>query len=144
MDISGLGVRVTVRASRTFPVGFTISEFADDADSIDVAALTIAETAMGLNGDLLTWSNANPVPLTLNVIPNSDADRNLTIIGNANRPGRGRNSANDVITVSVVFPDGRTNLFRTGVMINYMPVNSIASAGRLKSKPYNFMFENVD
>lgn len=143
-DISGFGTVVTIKASNTFPNGVPISDFADDSDPIDSPALTIAETAMGLNGTLISWSNANPVPLTINIIPGSDSDENLKIIGDSNRPSRNRSSARDIITLTVVYPDGQTAVFKGGKMIDYVPTKSIASSGRMKTKPYNFMFETVD
>lgn len=143
-DISGFGLRVVVTATRTFPNGFTVSAFADDSDPFDLPELTIAETGMGLNGDLVTWSNANPINVTLNVIPNSDEDRNLQTLFNANRVGRGKQAVQDVIRLVGVYPDGSRVILTEGKTTSYMPGNSVASAGRIKSKPYNFMMENID
>ncbi len=142
-DIGGVGIEVTVRASNTFPVGFTVTQFADDSDPLDAPAFDIAQTAMGLNGDLLSWDTPNPVPLNLNVIPNGDDDRNLQRLFEENRVGRGKTSAKDIITVTVSYPDGKRVNLTAGKLTNGMAFNSVASAGRLKSKPYSFMFENV-
>ena len=76
-DISAFGIRVQIFASVTFPAGITITQFADDGDSLDVPQQQIADKAMGVNGDLITWSKANPLNLTLNIIPASDDDRNF-------------------------------------------------------------------
>lgn len=141
-DISGFGTRVTIRASTTFPVGFTVTEFADDADGIDNPSLQIADKAMGLNGDLLTWSRANPLNLTLNIIPGSDADRNLSILLEANRVGKGKSSARDVITLTYTLPDGSGLIYSRGAITDGMPGRSPASSGRLKTMQYQFSFEN--
>lgn len=141
-DISGFGTRVTIRASNTFPVGFTVTEFADDADGIDNPSLQIADKAMGLNGDLLTWATANPLNVTLNVIPGSEADRNLGILLEANRVGRGKTSARDVITMTYTLPDGSGLIYSGGAITDGMPGSSPASSGRLKTKQYQFSFEN--
>ena len=143
-DISGFGLRVTVVASNTFPNGVNLSQFADDADSLDLPELTIAETAMGLNGDLLSWSQANPLPLTINLIPNQDDDVNMVVIGDANRVARDKDSALDVITLTIVYGNGNTATLTGGKMINYKPSDGIASSGRLKTKKYEFMFEDID
>lgn len=142
-DISGFGLELRVIASNTLPIGVQITEFADDNDPIDFPELTIAETAMGLNGDLITWSNANPVPFTLNLIPNQDNDIAMSLVGEANRTGRGKAPARDLITIVGVYPDGRTFTLTNGKMINYNPSNGIASAGRYKAKKFDFMFENM-
>ncbi len=142
-DISGFGLVVTVMASNTFPVGLPITQFADDADPFDLPEIAIAETAMGLNGDLITWSSANPIQVTLNVIPDQADDIELNIIGEANRVGKGKQSARDTITIVGVYPNGRTVTCKLGKMTNYQPSTGVASAGRFKTKKYDFMFENI-
>lgn len=142
-DISGFNIRVTIRASNTFPSGFTVTEFADDADPADVPSQQIADKAMGLNGHLVTWSKANPIMLTLNVIPDGEDDRNLAALAEANRVCRGKSSARDVITATIVYPDGGTRTLSGGVLTDAPLATSIASAGRKKSKAYAFAFEGA-
>ena len=141
-DISGFSIQITIVASVTFPAGFTVTEFADDSDPIDTPSQQLAATAMTLNGDLLTWSTANPIPLTLNVIPQSEDDTNLAILAEANRVGQGKASAGDIITLSAVYPRGSATVFSGGAITDAMISNSVANAGRMKSKAYAFMFEN--
>lgn len=141
-DISGFGLKVQIVASVTFPAGITITQFADDSDPFDVPAQDIADKAMGLNGDLITWSKANPIMATLNVIPESEDDINLSILAEANRAAKGKNSARDVITMTVMFPNGKVWTASPGAVMNFSPGDSVASASRLKSKPYAFAFEN--
>lgn len=141
-DISAFGIRVRVVASNTFPAGFTVTQFADDADSLTAEPQTIAATAMGVNGDLVAWSQASPIPLVMNVIPGSEDDRNLSVLLEANRVGRGKRSARDVITITAVYPDGTTRTWSSGVITVGRVGNSVTSAGRLASNPYTFSFEN--
>lgn len=141
-DISGFGLSVRVLASNTFPAGFTVTEFADDADPLDIAAAAIADKAMGLNGHLITWSKATPIPAVINTIPGSDADTNLAILLEANRVGKGKRSAKDVITLVVSYPDGGVLSLLQGRLIEGMSGRSVASAGRQKTRPYTFSFEN--
>lgn len=142
-DISGFGLQIQVVASVTFPSGFTVSQFADDGDPFDLPSIQIADKAMGLNGDLITWSKANPLTVTLNVVPNSDDDKNLGILFDANRVARGKQSARDVITMTGIYPDGSTITLTPGVITDGMPGNAVASSGRMKSKAYIFAFEGV-
>jgi hypothetical protein len=142
-DISGFGLTATVVASNTFPTGFDVTEFADDGDPFDLPELKIGEGKMGLNGDLITWSVASPTEINLAVIPNSPADINLAILFDANRVGAGKIPANDVISITGVYPDGSTVNVTNGKMTAGMPGNSVQSAGRLKTKTYKFTFENV-
>lgn len=142
-DVSGFGLKVFLQASNTFPAGITITQFADDADPLDMPSLQIADSAMGLNGDLVTWARAQKVPLTLNVIPGSDDDINLAILAQANKVGIGRTSARDVITATVMYPDGTSTEATNGKITDAILGKPIASAGRMKTKPYIFAFEDA-
>jgi hypothetical protein len=141
-DVSGFGAQVQIKASETFPQGFVVTQFADDADPFDIPSIQIADKAMGLNGDMVTWSRANPITITINVVPGSDDDRNLAILFEANRPGKGKRPAQDIITVVAAYPDEGTLTLTEGKLTDGPPGKSIASAGRLKSNAYQFSFEN--
>lgn len=143
-DISVFGLRVQLQASETFPSGITITQFADDADPFDTPSIQIRDKAMGVNGDLIMWSKATPITLSLSVVPNSDDDRNLAVLLEANRVGKGKQGARDVVSVTAVYPDGRTVSFVQGSITDGAPANSPSSAGRFKSKTYMFAFENVN
>jgi len=143
-DISVFGLRVQLTASQTFPSGISLTQFADDADPFDAPSMQIRDKAMGVNGDLITWSKATPIGLTLNIVPNSEDDKNLAVLFDANRVGKGKQGARDVVGITVVYPDGRTASFTQGVITDGMPANSAQSSGRLKSKAYIFSFENVN
>lgn len=142
-DISGFGTKIVIRASNTFPAGFIISQSADDADPVDIPSVQIADKAMTLNGTLVTWSKANPIPMTINVIPGTSDDQNLSILLAANRASAGRRPARDIITATVVYPDGRTLRLMRGKITDGAMGNSIASAGRMKTKAYIFAFEDA-
>lgn len=142
-DISGFGLQVVLFASRTFPSGISITQFADDADPLDQESIQIADKAMGLNGDLVKWSKANPYTPVLNIIPNSIDDTNLAALFEANRPSRGKIPAGDVLTMVILYPQGDQLVLSGGLMTDGMPVPSVASAGRMKTKSYAFAFETA-
>jgi hypothetical protein len=143
-DISGFGASVSLRASFTFPSGLDLTQFADDADPFDIPSQQIADKAMGLNGHLVSWSKANPVTVTLNIIPDSDDDRNLAVLADANRVRKGKNAVGDIITLTAVYPDGKTKTFAQGKLTDAAPSTGVSSAGRRKSKAYTFAFESVE
>ncbi|MEJ2896624.1 hypothetical protein vBBaMIFTN2_15 [Bordetella phage vB_BaM-IFTN2] len=142
-DVSAIGVALRCTASVSFPSGFTVTAFADDADPFDLPAIDIATPAMNVNGDLVVFSAPVPVTITLNVIPGSEDDENLAVIFDANRPGKNKRHAGDVITLVGTYPDGSTITLSEGKMTNGMPGSSPASAGRIKSKAYAFAFQNI-
>lgn len=143
-NISGFNTLGWLRASNTFPLGFPITEFADDTDPIDIPVVQVGDGAMGLNGDLVTWSKSNPVRLTIAVIPGSITDQLLTVLLNANRPSKGKIAANDIITFNYVLPDGTPVGLSPGTITEGMPGRSVASEGRQKTKTYSFIFEAID
>lgn len=141
-DIAGFGLQLNLIASKTYPVGIIITQFADDSDPFDLPDLQIADSAMGLNGDLLTWSKANPIKLTLSVVPASLDDIALGILLEANRVGKGKFGARDIITLTGVYPSGAIITLINGTITNGIPGQAVSSSGRFKSKPYQFVFEN--
>lgn len=142
-DISGTGISIFIKAEPTLPLGFTLSLFADDADPIDLPSLEIASAAMNINGELVTWSSPQPINPTINVLAGSVDDENLSSIMEANRAANGRVIARDVITMVVNYPDGSTVTLSNGKMTSGFPGKSVASAGRMKSKAYSFMFQDL-
>ena len=143
-DISAFGIRVQVIASETFPSGISITQFADDADPFDSPSIQVRDKAMGVNGDLITWSKANPVPVTINVVPMSEDDMNLGVLLEANRVGKGKFGARDIISIVAIYPDGSVASFTQGVITDGQSAHSAQSSGRMKSKAYAFAFENVN
>jgi hypothetical protein len=141
IDIPSFGTVVNIVASKTYPVGITVTQFADDADSIAFGALKIANTEMGANGDLLRYSKPTPIPVTLNVIPSSIDDENLSELIDANRVGKGKIGASDQITMTVIYPDGSRVTLTGGAITDGEVGKTATSAGRLKTKSYSFMFE---
>ncbi|OJW21169.1 MAG: hypothetical protein BGO49_24455 [Planctomycetales bacterium 71-10] len=141
-DISGFGLVVNVIASSTFPAGFVVTQFADDSDPFDIPSVQIADKAMGVNGDLVVWSRAVPIDVSISVIPGSPDDANLGILAQANRPGRGKAPALDSITLTGIYPDGTQITLQSGRLTNAPFGKSVASAGRMKSKTYTFTFQN--
>lgn len=141
-DIGGFGLVIQVMASFTFPAGVTITQLADDTDPFDIPSIDIGDAVTGVNGDLIVWPKTAPIPLSLAVIAEGDDDENLSILLEANRVAKGKNSIRDVITITGIYPSGKIITVNNGKIISGMPGNSVSSAGRLKTKVYGFKFEN--
>lgn len=141
-DISGIGITATIFASKTYPAGLTVSQFADDADPLDFPDVEILSEGMNINGELVTWVTPKPLIVTLNVIPNTEDANNLDIMFDANRPAFKKIAVKDVITLVVNYPDGKKKILNNGRPKTYSPASGIASAGRYKSRAYTFVFEN--
>lgn len=140
-NIGSFGAKVVLRASQTFPAGIVLTQFADDTDPFDTPSVQIADKAMGSNGDLIIWSKANPLLVSLAMVPNGDDDDNLRILLNANRVGKGKRSANDEVTITVAYPDGSIDVYSKGAITDGPVGRGVASAGRLKTSTFQFAFE---
>ncbi|GAA0334436.1 hypothetical protein L9H26_04260 [Morganella psychrotolerans] len=143
-DVSATGLALVVQASKTFPTGIFITAFADDADPLDLPAVDIAQVGMDINGNLVSWSTPTPQTVTVNVLAGSEEDQNLSILLEANTAKKGRRHAGDIITMVASYGDGSTTTARNGRITNGSRGNSAASAGRLKSKQYTFVFQDFD
>lgn len=142
-NVGGFGLKVTCIASQTFPVGLTLSQFADDSDPFDNPAIPIHDSAMGLNGDLVYWKKATPIKISLGIIPGSDDDINLKILANVNRAGAGKQPVSDKINLIAIYPDGTKKALFNGMLTDAPLMGSVSSSGKLKSSVYSFVFENV-
>jgi hypothetical protein len=142
-NISGFGLTAQIVASNTFPNGFTLTEFADDADPLDSPDMEVADTAFGLNGDMVLWTRPVGIEITLNVIPTSEGDENLSMLLNANRIGKGKQSSRDIVGIVLNYPNGMIVNMSPGVMITGSIVAQVASAGRIKTRSYRFRFQNI-
>lgn len=142
VNASGFGLRATVFATTTIPLGYSVTQFDKGADSVDIPTIEIAGAEMGPNGDLVTYASANRIDVTLNVIANSEDDKMLSILAEANRPARGKRPVNDKITLVLTYPDGRYVSLIEGVVMSFSPADGMADTGKLKTKEYKFSFEN--
>ena len=142
-DISGFASVVRLTATSTFPNGFDVTEFADDADAIEITDLTVGDTGMGLNGDLLVWSRPAVIEFAVNVIPGSQADVNCGILLEANRVAKGKRSARDVISAVANYSTGEIVTLSKGKIITGTVIPGIQQTGRIRTKTYRVRFENV-
>lgn len=141
-NISGYGLIVSLLASNTFPVGLVLTQWPDDQDALSFPDIDIADGGVGVNGDLIVWSKGAPIRATLSAIPDSPTDLQLALLLSANRVGKSKVGAKD--TIQMVAKQGNNNIgtFTNGIILSGPPFNGVASSGRMKTKTYNFMFEN--
>jgi len=141
-NISGFNTEIDLISSVTYPNGINLTQFPEDTDAIDSPSIQIANARMGLNGDLIVNSVANPIEASISLIANSDDDFLLGRLFEANRAARGKNVAYDLIDLTLYLPNGDTTTLINGVITDGMPMNSITVDSGLKTKTYTFKFEN--
>lgn len=140
-NVSAGGLSIRLIASLKFPVGFNITALASDADPLDFPEVTIGEAELNLNGNLVSSKTPNPYNVTLNVIPGSDDDRNLDVLFQANAPRRFAQM--DDITMIVTYPDGSVRTALRGICVSYNPGKGVGANGKMKSRPYKFVFADI-
>lgn len=142
-NISLFGLSAHVKASNTFPAGFLLSAWADDQPPLDAADLEIASHGMGPNGDMVVWQKPAVIPLIFSVIPNSEDDRNLTLLLEANRISKNKGKVPlDEITVTLSFQDGRVVTLIQGIILSGPAAPTGSQDGRLSSRKFGFGFED--
>jgi len=142
-NISLFGLQVRLQASLTFPAGITLSAWADDQPPLESADIQVADSAMGPNGNLVIWQKPAVIPVTLSVIPNSEDDRNLTLLLEANRISKNKGLVPlDIITAVGVYQDGRTITLSQGIIMSGPAAPSGSQDGRLNSRRFGFSFED--
>lgn len=144
-NISLFGLSAHIKASNTFPAGFLLSAWADDQPPIDAADLEIAASGMGPNGDLVVWQKPAVIPMSFCVIPNSEDDRNLSLLFEANRISKSKGRVPlDVVTITLSFQDGRVVKLIKGIIMSGPATPAGTQEGRLNSRKFGFQFEDKD
>lgn len=142
LDVSAMGIKATVIAVPSYPAGFTITRFADDGDSINVPDMTIMQSGMGVNGDLVVWRTAVPCEIEMNLIPGTDECNNMENLFKLNMTQKNKISSKDLITLSIEHPDGKIDLLTNGYIVAGKPVQDYSANGRAKTRTFRLVFEN--
>lgn len=134
------GLYAYMIASKTMPVGFKISQFADDADSIQIHEAQTGTAVLDLNGRIVSYASAVPLTVSLAVIANSAEDQILAVLYNANRAAVTSKLAHDSISVVISFPNGGIRTFVKGRIISGVASSSATAEGRMPGNIYTFAF----
>ncbi len=135
VDATGLG--------GTYPLPIPIGTWADDVDAIDFSDLQIGDSKMGPNGNMVSWQTANEIEVTFAPVVGSDTDIIFQTLFQANRPAANKTTAQDNITITILYPDLLSSVQLTnGIITSGVPGKGLASNGRLKTRTYKFKFQS--
>jgi len=140
IDISGFGASITVLAVQSFPVGFSLSQFADDQDPLAVEDIEATAYEMLMDGSIFIFDKAVPVKLMVAVIPGSSDDINLKILLQSRKGAASIIPLPDVTSMVISYPDGGKVIFTNGSIIKGPLADSIQLSGRKKGNVYTFVF----
>ncbi len=145
VNITGNGLRVLIAFSKTFPSGITIEDFPADSDPLDLGELEIGEAKMGLNGTPILFSKADPFETSISLLPTTEEAAALTQAALANRIGsKLRPLAKDIITMTVIYPDGSTRIASNGWMTKASVGPNVKGEGKMEDQKFTFQFADLD
>lgn len=143
-DISHTGSIITITASNTTGgIPYPITCFPNDVDPIEVDDIEIADAEVGTNGDLIAWSKASHIDVTLNIIPATLDHELLSKMHSLNRIEKGSRRAKDVFTLARACPNGEIVTWDKGKMISGTGAPTFQSSGRIKTVSYKFRFAKM-
>lgn len=142
IDVSGFGLSIVIVAIQTFPVGFEVKVFADDADPLTVGDDEVAGYIMQYDGTPFFYTKSTPIEVSLSTVPGSDDDINLKILLSARKVTSNLLPISDITTMVVTYGDGKKVIFSQGSILSGPPADSI-SGGRRKGNTYKFAFGAV-
>jgi hypothetical protein len=142
-DVSAIGSEFLLRASETFPEGFTIDAFATDADPFTFADREIASMELDINGNPVTRALLAPIEITFNLTPGTPAAENMAVLFEANAAGRGKIVNRDEITLSQSMPSGHTATLKEGIITSGPGGFGSSADGRVASQAYTLMFASM-
>lgn len=143
MDISVAGSKVMIISNPTFPQGFTITEWATDADPLTIEDIQVAQSEVGVNGDVVTWHRAVMTNVDMNLIPGCESDKNMKILLSTNKTEKNKVVIHDNITMIIVAPDGTITTFTEGTIVSGPVGDSFTNDGKKRSKNYKLTFGKV-
>jgi hypothetical protein len=140
IDISGFQTGIIVVALASFPVGFSLSQFADDVDPLTVDVTETTGYEMLYDGSLFAFDKAAPIKLSVSVIPGSADDINLKILLQARKGSKSIVNLPDITSIVITYPDGGRVMLSSGTILSGPLADTIQTTGRKKGNTYSFVF----
>jgi hypothetical protein len=140
IDISGFGTGVTIIALSSFPMGLTVSQFADDQDAVTCEEIETSAWEMLYDGSLFSYDKAAPVIINLSVIAGSSDDTNLKILLQARKGASKIIPLPDVTSMVINSPTSGVVMLSNGTIFKGPLVDTVQSSGRKKGNTYSFAF----
>lgn len=140
LNISGFGTKATILALQTFPMGFTVDEFADDVDPISIEETQPSDFEMLYDGSLYAFEKAAAVMVNMSVIPGSDDDLNLRMLLQAKKGSPSLFPIEDVTSMIITYPNNGRVMLTGGTILKGPLADSILQTGRKKGNTYTFAF----
>jgi len=144
IDISSAGSGITIFTLSSFPMGFRLTSFADDTDSLNVEATEVSGFEKLYDGNIFTFDKTSPIMLSVGIIPNTEDDINLKILLQKRKSNTSNISLADAVTMVIGYSDGGRNVLSKGAILGGAIADSLSPTGRKKTNEYHFVFGSFD
>lgn len=144
VTISHAGTILSISASNTTAgVPIPIIETSDDTDPLTSPDVTIGDLTLDTNGNAVSWSSAVVTQINLAITPGTDGQQLLHTIFQNNVTERGKQSSNDVISLTRILPNGAVLTATGGKIVGGPRLMNQSQGGRLGTMTYQFKFARV-
>lgn len=140
IDVSAFGTGIMVLSTASFPQGFSLSQFADDEDPLNVEQVEVSGFEKLYDGSIFIFDKTSPILLSVAVMPNSDDDINLKILMQMRKSSPSLLPLPDTTSMVITYPDGGRVILTNGGLISGALADSITTQGRKKGNVYHFVF----
>lgn len=140
IDISGFGTGITVIATTSFPTGFTLTQFADDEDPLNVENTEVSGYEKLYDGSIFTYDKTSPLLLSVGLIPNTEDDINMKILMQMRKSSVHLLPLPDTTSMVICYPDGGKVAMSQGTVLSGPLADSLTTQGRRKGNVYHFVF----
>ena len=139
-NVSGFGLGITLLALQSFPMGFPLSQFADDVAPIEVFPTEAVGYEMLYDNTLFAFDKAAPVRLAVSVIPDTSDDINLKILLQARKATSSLIPLPDITSIVISYSNGGIVMLTNGTILSGPLADTIIPTGRKRGNTYNFVF----
>lgn len=141
-NVSAFGTSITIVATQSFPIGFTITDFSDDKDPLKIEEIEPTGYDPLIDGSLFFYDKTAPVKVVVSVIPGSADDINLKIMLQARKGSASVIPLPDVTSMVIAYGNNGTVAFSNGSLVSGPLADSIQQAGRYSGNSYTFIFSS--
>jgi hypothetical protein len=141
-DVSAFGTTISILATHSFPVGFTIENFADDKDPLKIENIEATGYVFLIDGSLFIFDKAAVIKVDVSTVAGSDDDINLKTMLQARKGSSSIINLPDVTTMTIAYGNGGIVMFTNGSIVSGPLGDSIEQSGRHPSNTYTFVFSD--
>lgn len=134
LDVSFAGAKISVNEKQ-------ITDFMDDANPIEISPIRVTEPEISCNGTMFRCARANPIVVSITVIPTSESDRTLRelFVGGFYQFYEYTSKS---ISLSISLGENFYE-FRNGFILSGPYGISASADGKMRGNTYTFAFRDI-